>query len=623
MTDTIWDTLITGGMVFDGHGKLPELIDIALSDGRVVAKGQGLPSHMAEEVVDASGQWVMPGLLDIHTHLDLEVDLEPGLPEVVRHGTTTVLVGNCSLGTCFGSQVTEDQNPIVDCFTRVENIPKPVLNKCVEAVQWDNTGDYMDHFGDLNLGPNIAALVPHSMLRVEVMGLQDSISRAPTDAEVRQMQELLSNALDQGYVGMSTDGLPFHYLSNDPNTDKRIPTQFATRRELKQLLQVVRDRDRVWQTTPIIENRLEAFLYFAFTSGRLFGKALKTSALAVMEFALMPKSSGLFLGFARLMNSKFFDGNMHFQALGTNFRVWSDGIVSPLYEELESCCRLIAREYDDREGRLALLNDPQFIEDFRRDWHHGRGGWNLATLKARMGAPDSLVVRELDMMHFDGAPVEAWNGDTLQQVFERVLDFQHGNSGAARSESEREVLSAFPVPLTDDADFMLHMMREYDKSFRFWVDVGNVGNRATLELLLHEQTMPGFNDSGAHITNMAFFDANLSSLRLAQADSMATVSRMIERLTHEPAEFFGLDVGTLDIGARADVTMIDPDQLREHDCDRERELIYRDLFEHQQMVNRSDGVVSRVMIKGETVWKDQDFTAALGTRPLGEALRAG
>ena len=59
----------------------------------------------------AQGQWLMPGLLDIHTHLDLEVDLEPGLPEVVRHGTTTVLVGNCSLGTCFGRQQSGDAEP--------------------------------------------------------------------------------------------------------------------------------------------------------------------------------------------------------------------------------------------------------------------------------------------------------------------------------------------------------------------------------------------------------------------------------------------------------------------------------------------------------------------------------
>jgi len=564
----------------------------------------------------------MPGLLDIHTHLDLEVDLDPSLTEVVRHGTTTVLVGNCSLGTCFGKQIEGDQNPIVDCFTRVENIPKPVLAKCVEAVTWDNTGDYMDHFDDIPLGPNVAAFVPHSMLRVEVMGLQDSISREPTPVELEKMATLLGEALDQGFMGMSTDGLPFHYLANGPNTDKRIPTQFAPRSEMKRLLQVVRDRDRVWQTTPIIENRLKAFLYFAFTSGRLFGKTLKTSALSAMEFALMPKASKMFLGFAKLMNSRLFRGNMHFQALGSNFRVWSDGIVSPLYEEMGSACKLIAKEYDDVEGRLALLNDPAFIEEFRADWTLGRRGRNLAHLKAKMGMPDSLVVREFSMMVFDGAPVSQWDGETFQRVFERLEQYQNGMTRAARSEEETAAFDLFPNPIVDDANFMLHMLREYDKGFRFWVDVGNVGNKATLGLLLDESTLPGFNDSGAHITNMAFFDSNLTSLKLAQSESLETVSAVVRRLTIEPAQFFGLNVGTLDIGAQADITLIDPVSLATYDSDPNRQLVYRDLFEHHQMVNRSDGVVSRVLINGETVWSDDTFSDVLGSKPLGRALRA-
>ena len=622
MAEKTWDTLISGALVFDGTGGTPQALDIAIKDGNIVAKGSALPRSEATEVIDGQGQWLMPGLLDIHTHLDLEVDLDPRLPEVVRHGTTTVLVGNCSLGTCFGKQAEGDQNPIVDCFTRVENIPKPVLAKCVEAVTWDNTGDYMDHFKDIPLGPNVAAFVPHSMLRIEAMGLQASVSREPTEAELEEMTRLLEQALDQGFMGMSTDGLPFHYMANDPNTDKRIPTQFAPRSEMKRLLQVVRNRDRVWQTTPIIENRLKAFTYFAFTSGRLFGKTLKTSALSAMEFALMPKASNLFLGFAKLMNSRLFKGNMHFQALGTNFRVWSDGIVSPLYEELDSGCKLIAKEYDDVEGRLALLNDPAFIEEFRADWGRGRSGRNLAHLKTKLGMPDSLVVREFNLLVFDGAPVSDWDGETFQQVFDRLQQVQRGMDSRVRSDAEKEAFAKFPSPIVDDANFMLHMLREYDKSFRYWVDIGNVGNKATLGLLLHESTMPGFNDSGAHITNMAFFDANLSALKLAQAESLATVSRVVQRLTSEPAQFFGLDVGTLDIGAQADITMINPEALAPYESDPNRQLIYRELFEHNQMVNRSDGVVSRVLISGETVWCDNDFTASLGSKTLGRALRA-
>lgn len=622
MADYAWDTLVRNALVFDGTGGAPRQLDIAVKDGKVAARGSGLPASQAANVIEGEGQWLMPGLLDIHTHLDLEVDLDPGLSEVVRHGTTTVLVGNCSLGTCFGQQVEGEQNPIVDCFTRVENIPKSVLGKCVEAVTWDNSKDYLDHFADIPLGPNVGAFVPHSMLRVEVMGLADSISREPTEAELGRMEGLLAQAMDQGYLGMSTDGLPFHYLANEPHTDQRIPTQFATFGEMKRLLKVVRNRGRVWQTTPILENRAKAFLYFLLTSGRLFGRTLKTSALSAMEFALAPKAHRGFLGFASLVNSRLFKGNIHFQALGTNFRIWSDGIVSPLYEELDSTCKLIAKEYDDVEGRLALLNDPQFVEEFRRDWHHGRSGRNLAHLKAKLGLPDNLVVRDFNRLVFDGAPVPDWDGETMQAVYDRLDGYQRGSVAQARSDSEREVFDLFPNPIRDDAEFMLHMMRTYDKSFRFWADVGNVGNRATLDLLLHKNTMPGFNDSGAHITNMAFFDGNLMSLKLAQQRSLDTVSAIVKRLTRDPAEFFGLDVGSLEIGAQADITMVNPEVLKSWDSNSSRELKYRELFQHNQMVNRSDGVVTCVMINGETVWLGGEQTDVLGSRPLGRALRA-
>ncbi|MEM8501440.1 MAG: amidohydrolase family protein [Pseudomonadota bacterium] len=621
-SEKVWDSLIQGALVFDGSGEPPELLDIAISDGAIVAKGSVLAPQMAKEVIDAEGQWLMPGLLDIHTHLDLEVDLDPRLTEVVRHGTTTVLVGNCSLGTSFGQQIDGDQNPIVDCFTRVENIPKPVLRKCVDAVTWSSPGEYLDHFDDVPLGPNVAALLPHSMLRIEVMGLKDSVTRDPTEAELEEMSALLSDAMDQGYVGMSTDGLPFHFLASEPYTDQRIPTQFAKFGELKRLLQVVRDKNRVWQTTPIIENRAKAFVYFALTSGRLFGKTLKTSALSVMEFVLMPKASKGFLAFAKLMNSNLFKGNMHFQSLATNFRVWSDGIVSPLYEEMDSTCQLIAKEYDDVEGRKALLNDPEFVELFRKDWHHGRQGRNLAHFKAQMGMPDSLVIRDLVRMVFDRAPVDIWNGENMQSIFDRLERFQSGQIEAARNEEERASFEKFPSPIEDDANFMLHLLREHDRNFRYWVDVGNVTKSAVKELMMHEQALPGFSDSGAHITNMAFFDVNLMALKLGQEDGEDSVSKVVHRLTREPAEFFGLDVGRLDIGAQADITIVDPERLAQYDSNDNRKIIYRELFEHEQMVNRSDGVVSRVLIKGETVWQDQQFSAALGQKKLGRALRA-
>ena len=619
-----WDLLVTGAKVFDGEGTPGRIEDVAIKDGVVAARGRDLPREAAAQSVDAKGQWLLPGMLDIHTHLDLEVEVAPALEEVVRHGTTTVLVGNCSLGTCFGAQETEGQEPIVDCFTRVENIPKKVLRKCAEAMTWDNPEDYLKHFESLNLGPNIAAFVPHSMLRIEVMGLDASISRAPTELELQKMEQILAGAMELGYLGLSTDGLPFHYLSNDPHTDKRIPTQFASFKELRRLLKVVRNYDRVWQTTPIIENRLKALFYFTLTSGRLFGKPLKTSALSAMEMTAAPNSSKLFLGVAKLLNSKLLDGRLHFQALGTNFRVWSDGIVSPLFEELSSTAELIALEYDDYEGRQRLMHDPEWVERFRKEWRHGRTGDDFASWKAKRGLPDSLVIREPEKLIFDGAPCSNWDGESFADVMARAQRFQTGDLSSARSDSEREAFEKITLPLNDDADFALHMLRSYDKSFRFYADVANAENRSTLEFLLHENTLPGFNDSGAHITNMAFFDSNLMSLKLAKEQGEDVVAKVVKRLTKDPADTFGLDAGSLAIGARADMVLINPEALDGWEPDQTRELVYREIFEHEQMVNRPSGIVGSVYIAGELAWDGETGAGpTLGNRPLGRYLHSG
>ena len=134
-----WDLIIRGGLCFDGNGDMPVKRDIAVKDGRVAAMEDDLPDHPAKKTIDARNMWVMPGLVDVHTHYDLELELAPGLPESVRHGTTTVVMSNCSLGLAFGAQRTETDDPIISCFARVENMPKSVLKAAADKVYWSNS----------------------------------------------------------------------------------------------------------------------------------------------------------------------------------------------------------------------------------------------------------------------------------------------------------------------------------------------------------------------------------------------------------------------------------------------------------------------------------------------------
>lgn len=602
-----WDTLIRGALVFDGTGSAPVAEDIAISAGCIAARGKDLDVNLAGEIHEASGLWLMPGLVDIHTHLDLEVELSPGLTEVVRHGTTTVVFGNCSIGTAFGAQRRGTDDPILDCFARVENIPKHVLRSCVDVIDWDNTGDYLKHLDTLKLGPNVAPMIPHSMLRIEVMGIDAAVTRDPTPEELAKMEALLEEAMQQGFVGFSTDNIPFHYMANEPNTKLKIPSPYATRKEQRRLLDVVRKYDRVWQVTPDALNRIATFKRFLYTSGRLFGKPLRTSALTAIDLVHQREVWKTFLGLAKFLNSWVMQGKFHFQVLSAPFKLWCEGPINPVFEEFATTRPLLECDIEDREGRRAILTNPDYIAKFERDW------------------ADKTIIstfqRNLDIMFVDSSPVPEWSGENMAQIYQRIRQFSAGDHGAARSEAEIHACHLAQASLQSDAVFFLHLLREYDREIRFHFVVGNDRPEILEQLLFDENTLPGFNDSGAHLINMAFFDGNLMTLKIAQKRSLERVAQAVKRLTRDPSEFFGLESGSIAVGRQADVTLVDPVALEAYDSDANRQKVYREFLREAQIVNRSDGVVDGVYIAGTRVWARDHFLPELGTKKLGKALR--
>ncbi|MGB5521729.1 MAG: hypothetical protein WBM96_04115, partial [Polyangiales bacterium] len=223
----LWDTLITNALLFDGREETPSQRDVAIAGGKVA--------------------------------------------EVVRHGTTTAVVANCSFGLPFGLQNSDGHEPVISCFARVENIPKSVLRRVADQISWDNPKAYLEHFEQIPLGANIVPMIPHSMLRIEAMGLERAISEKPNELDLETMEGILEQAMKDGYAGFSTDMLPFHYLSDDPHREVRIPANHAPFKEVKRLTEVVRRYGRVWQATPEKDKPHNIFRWFMLSSGRFFG----------------------------------------------------------------------------------------------------------------------------------------------------------------------------------------------------------------------------------------------------------------------------------------------------------------------------------------------------------------
>ncbi len=616
-----WDALIKGALVFDGSGDPPVRTDVAIHGGQVSAIGADLAPARAERVVDAKGRWLMPGLLDIHTHFDLEVELQPALKEAVRHGTTTVVMSNCSIGLAFGNQRTADQDPIVDCFARVENMPKHVLKKAADKATWRTTGEYLQHLAALPLGPNVVPLVPWSMLRIEVMGLEAAVRRNATKPELERMTALVETAMEQGYVGMSTDALPFHYLANDPHRQRRIPSHYASYGELRRLTGVIRRFGRVWQATPPKDSPLDIVKTFILTSGRLFGRPLKVTAVAALDVATNRGLAKLGVLLTRILNSKLLNGRFRLQALAAPFKVYSEGALTPLAEEIPELRVLNEPDLEDREARQAIIRDPEWRRRFKRMWSTGKTGFGLARLKRWLKREDLALSRDLSEMVVHRCPVPEWAGQDLASIYARLRLYQATGEGA-RSDAERAVFEGAPRPVEDDGAFFLYLLETMDTDLYWWTVTANREPAILKRLLTDDQMLPGFNDSGAHLTNMAFYDANLRGLKVVAEDGVEAVARHVCRLTSAPAEFFDLDVGRIRVGAQADLVLVDPDALAAYDGEAKMTEVYREDFKHSQLVNRSDGVVTGVWIRGHQVWDGEAFDPHLGTVPLGRCLTA-
>jgi N-acyl-D-aspartate/D-glutamate deacylase len=574
--------LIRGGTVFDGTGTTPGLrADVLVRDGIVAQIGIDLAEPDGATVIDATDRWVTPGFVDLHTHYDAEVEMAPALPESVRHGITSILVGSCGLSFAMGTP--ED---LADQFCRVEAVPRDTVLPLLEKIKdWETPAGYLDHLDALPLGPNVTAMFGHSAVRAAVMGLGRSVDEKarPTDRELAEMTGHLHDALDAGYLGMSFNTLPWDKLDGDRFRSRSTPSVYAKWKEYRHFAKVLRARDRVLQMVPDLQGRLNMPLIVGMSTG-IRRKPLRTMVISLIDSVALRGAHRVAGETTRFANERL-HADVRWQSLPLPFELWVDGLEVPVMEEFGAGTE--ALHETDLAVRQGLLADPAFRAKFKKQWLNpfASKAWHRDLGEPKIvGCPDASLV-----------------GRTFAEVA-----------------TERGI---------EPLDCFLDLQQEFGNDLRWYTVVGNDRLRELEYVVDHPAVLIGFSDAGAHLRNMAYYDFPLHLLRLvvraeAEGRTLMTRERAVHRLTGEIADFLGIDAGHLAVGRRADIAVVDPATLDDRlDAMTEDEMVGMPGLD--RLVRRHDDCVPAVLVNGRLAWHDGAFADGFGDRPgYGRVLRA-
>jgi len=414
----------------------------------------------------------------------------------------------------------------------------------------------------------------------------------PTDAELNKMAALLDEALDAGMLGMSGMDAAIDKLDGDRFRSRALPSTFATWRERRKLIKVLRERGRILQSAPDVDDPKSGMLFF-LASSRMLGRrnAVRMSLLVSADAKSMPFAVHTFGLGTRVLN-KILGSSVRFQHLPVPFELYSDGIDLPVFEEFGAgTAALHLREQFERN---ELLADESYRRRFRREFD-------------RIKLGPSLWHRDFH----DAVIVECPDESLIGKSF-----------GAIADERGLHPLDAFLDVLVENGE----------RNVRWTTTVANHRPKQLNKLAAEPSIHMGFSDAGAHLRNMAFYNFPLRMLKRTRDAHRAgapflSIERAVYRLTGEVAEWFGIDAGTLREGDRADFVVIDPAGLNESvDGYHEEEVpFYGGL---RRMVNRNDDAVVATGVGGVVVFRGGQFGGQFRdgygqTVKSGRYLRAG
>lgn len=515
------DLVIRNGTIVDGLGGDPYVGDVAVTAGVITAVGT--VSGVGGREIDATGLLVTPGFVDLHTHYDGQAIWSDRMNPSSAHGVTTAVMGNCGVG--FAPCRPADHETLVDVMAGVEDIPGVVM---VDGLPWtwETFPEFLDALDARRRDIDVAAFLPHSPLRVYVMGRRGVEREPATPEDLSQMRKLAAEAIQVGALGFASSRLTIHKTESG----QPIPSYDAGHDEIEAIALGVKDAGGgLIQFVPDLlaadyEGALQAVfdvaadvglpVTFTLAIGNA-GPALHLDALRMVEKAnadggqitaqIFPRPIGLVIGL---------------QLSGNPF------ITYPSYRAIEGL---------PLAERVAQMRKPEVRERILNDTPAGDGHPLMFAVQAwdyifPLGDPPNYEPNPSDSI---AARAAARGVSPLEEAYDRLLD--------------------------DDGHAMLLVTLA---NFRD----GSLDTVA--DLIRRDDVVLGLGDGGAHygmICDASFPTYMLTHWVRDRATGRLGVAEAVRELTTVPARVAGLaDRGRIAVGYKADLNVIDHRALRLH-----------------------------------------------------------
>ncbi|WP_417470534.1 N-acyl-D-amino-acid deacylase family protein [Maricaulis sp.] len=583
----MFDLKIEGGLVFDGTGGAGVWTDIGITGGRIAAIGNDIGE--AKRTIDAKGQIVTPGFIDVHTHYDGQASWDGDLRPSIDHGVTTAVMGNCGVG--FAPVHKGDHDKLIKLMEGVEDIPGTALHEGL-TWDWETFPDYLDALAKMPRTIDIAAMLPHDPLRVYVMGDRAIHSEPANDDDIAEMQRLTREALEAGAIGFATGRSDVHKSADGDWT----PSSEATRAELTGIAKAFNRLDygvvqavsdfNLERGEQDFDEEWSIIADYAKASGRPFSFSLMQRDFAPDQWLKLierteklkeegvdarmqvaPRAIGVFLGF-----------NCTFHPF----------MGYPSYKTIADL---------PLEERVKRMKDPAFKAKI------------LSEKTEKLAGPGSSVPPLADMLmeHIDFVAEKFFQLGNPPD-YEQSADSSLAAKARAKGVSLMEMI--YDTLLERDGHELIYLpLYNYTE-----MNYDNV-----LKMMQHPQALYGLSDGGAHVGTVC--DASMPTYMLThwtrdrKRGDKLSLPHVVRMLTGAQADYMGMsDRGYLREGLKADINVIDLDNLQ-----MEPPHMVQDLPAGGQRLLQGANGYTATIVAGEVVIENGRLT---GAKP-GTVYRAG